>query len=141
MRLRAHHLLCILGFRGLGYDEKFIQGMERVIQKIKENSDLKIKLIEECDNICSACPFNIDGLCENEAVGGEEAVRRKDREVAERLELKEGEGYSIKEILNLIKKKIKPGDLPAICGDCPWLEMGYCEEGLSKIDGFLEEKR
>jgi len=124
----------------LGYDEKFIKGMEVVIQRIKENPDLEIRLIEKCDDICSACPFNIDGLCENEAVGGEEAVRRKDWEVTERLELKEGKGYSIKEILNLIKRKIKPADLPAICGDCPWLEMGYCEEGLKKIDDFLKEE-
>ncbi len=141
MRLRAHHLLCILGFRGLGYDEKFIKGMEMVIQKIKKNPDLKIRLTEGCDDICSACPFNIEGFCGNEAVGGEEAVRRKDREVGERLELGARKEYGIRRILNLIKKKIKPGDLSDICGDCPWLEMGYCEEGLRRIDKFLQEDK
>jgi len=141
MRLRAHHLLCILGFRGLGYDEKFIKKMEGVIQRIKEHPDLRIEIIKECDDICSACPFNIDGLCKNEAVGGEKAVREKDQEVAERLELKEGKGSSIKEILNLIKEKIKPGDLSVICKDCPWLKMGYCEEGLKKIDNFFREEK
>ncbi len=139
MRLRFHHLLCILGFRRLGYDEKFIKGMERVVQKIKENPDLEIKLIRGCDDICAACPFNVGGTCRNEVVGSEEAVRRKDREVVERLEPKEGERYSIKGILGLIKEKIKPGDLSVICGDCPWLEMGYCEEGLEEIDNFFKE--
>lgn len=141
MRLRAHHLLCILGFRGLGYDEKFVKGMEGIIQKIKNNPNLGIELIEGCDDICAACPFNVEGFCRNEVVGGEEAVRRKDREVAKRVKLKEREKYSIKEILNLIKKKIKPCDLSAICGDCPWREMGYCAEGLKKIDDFLGGKR
>ena len=140
MRLRAHHLLCILGFRGLGYDEKFIQGMKRVVQRIKEYPGLKIEVIERCDDICTACPFNVEGSCKNEVMGSEEAVRRKDREVAERLELKEREKYSIKEILNLIKKKIKPDDLSAICGNCPWLRMRYCEEGLKMIDDFLKEE-
>ncbi len=140
MRLRFHHLLCILGFRGLGYDEKFIKGMERIIQTIKENLDLKIKLVEGCDDICQACPFNINGLCENEAVGGEERVRERDRQVAGRLDLKAEDILTIKEVLDSVKKKIKPGDLSVICKDCPWLKMGYCEEGLKKVDNFLKEE-
>ena len=140
MRLRAHHLLCILGFRGLGYDEKFIKKMESVIQRIKEHPDLGIEIIKECDNICAACPFNVEGFCRNEVVGGEEAVRGKDQVVVERLELKKRKKYSLKEILNLIKKKIKRDDLSVICKDCPWLKMGYCEEGLEKIDNFLTGK-
>lgn len=141
MRLRAHHLLCILGFRGLGYDEKFIQEMERVVQRIKEHPDLEIEVIKECDDICSACPFNVEGFCKNEAIGGEEKVKEKDRRIAEKLDFEIKNLVTIKEILNLIKEKIKPSDLSIICGDCPWLKMGYCEEGLIKIDRFLEEKR
>ncbi len=141
MRLRFHHLLCILGFRGLGYNEKFIKKMENVIQRIKEHPDLEVEVIKECDDICSACPFNVEGFCRNEVVGGEEAVGRKDQRVAERVKLKEREKYSVKEILNLIKKKIKPGDLSVICKNYPWLEMGYCEEGLEEIDRFLEEDK
>lgn len=137
MRLRAHHLLCILGFRGLGYDEKFVKGMERVIQRIKGKSGLEIKLIEECDDICAACPFNIDGRCENKVVGGEERVRERDSQVAERLALKTGNALTIKKILASVKEKIKPGDLLVICKDCPWLKMEYCEEGLRNIDNFL----
>ncbi len=140
MRLRFHHLLCILGFRGLGYDEKFIKGMERVVQKIKDNPNLEIELIKGCDNICAACPFNIEGLCENEAIGGEEKVRGRDSEVAGRLNLKAEDILTIKEIMDLLKKKIKPGDLSVICKDCPWLKMGYCEEGLKRIDNFLKEE-
>jgi hypothetical protein len=139
MRLRAHHLLCILGFRGLGYDEKFIKKMESIIQRIKKHPALGIKIIKECDDICVACPFDVEGFCRNEVVGGEKAVRGKDREVMERLELKEREKYNLKEILNLIKKKIKPDDLLVICKDCPWLKMGYCEEGLKKIGNFFRE--
>lgn len=141
MRLRFHHLLCILGFRGLGYDEKFVEGMKRIVQGIKGNPNLEIELVNGCDDICAACPFNIEGLCENEAIGGEERVRERDRQVAGKLDLKAEDVLTIKEVLNLIKKKIKPGDLLVICKDCPWLELGYCEEGLKKIDNFLTEKR
>ena len=140
MKLRFHHLLCILGFRGLGYDEKFIKGMKRIVQKIKENPHVEIELIRGCDDICAACPFNIDGLCENEAIGGEEKVREKDRQVAGRLDLKAEDVLTIKEVLDSVKEKIKPDDLSVICKDCPWLKMGYCEEGLKKIDNFLTGK-
>lgn len=141
MRLRAHHLLCILGFRGLGYDEKFVKGMEMVIQRMKENPDLEIRLIEKCDDICAACPFNIDDRCENEVVRGEEGIRERDRQVAGRLALKAGDVLTIEEILDSVKEKIKSGDLSVICKDCPWLKMGYCEEGLRRIDKFLEEAK
>jgi len=141
MRLRAHHLLCILGFRGLGYDEKFIKKMESVIQRIKEHPDLRIEIIKECDDICAACPFNIDGLCENEAVGDEERARERDKQIARRLDLKTGDILTVKEVMDLLKKKIKPGDLSVICKDCPWLKMGYCARGLKKIDDFLGGKR
>ena len=141
MRLRFHHLLCILGFRGLGYDEKFIQGMKRVVQRMKEHPDMQIEVIKECDDICSACPFNIDGYCENEVVGGEERVRERDERIAESLNLKAEDILTVKEVMDLLKKEIKPGDLSIICGDCPWLKMGYCAEGLKKIDDFLGAKR
>ena len=141
MRLRFHHLLCIRGFRGLGYDEKFVEGMKRIVQGIKENPNLEIELVNSCDDICTACPFNIDDRCENEVVGGEERVRERDRQIAGRLDLKVEDVLTIKEVLNLIKKNIKPGDLSVICKDCPWLKMGYCAEGLKKIDDFLGGKR
>ena len=141
MRLRFHHLLCILGFQGLGYDEKFVEGMKRIVQKIKESPDLEIKIIKGCDDICSACPFNIDGYCENEVVGGEERAKERDSQVAERLALKTRNALTVKEVMDLLKKEIKPGDLAVICTDCPWLEMGYCEKGLRRIDDFLGGKR
>jgi len=140
MRLRFHHLLCILGFQGLGYDEKFVEGMKRIVQKIKESPDLEIKIIKGCDDICSACPFNIDGYCENEVVGGEERAKERDKQIAESLNLKAEDTLTVKEVMDLLKKEIKPGDLAVICKDCPWLKMGYCEEGLEKIDNFLTGK-
>ena len=113
--------------------------MKRLVQEIKENPDLEIELVKGCDAICSVCPFNIKGLCENEVVGGEERIRERDEQVAGRLALKAGNALTIKEILDSVKEKVKPIDLPVICKDCPWLKMGYCEEGLKKIDNFFRE--
>jgi hypothetical protein len=121
----------------LGYDEKFIKGMAKVIQKIRENPNLRIKLIEKCDDICHTCPFNLKGFCKNVAIGSEKKVREKDRQIARRLNLKNEVVLTIKEVLDSIKEKIKPDDLSVICKDCPWLKMGYCEEGLKKIGNFL----
>ncbi|PIU52192.1 DUF1284 domain-containing protein, partial [Candidatus Desantisbacteria bacterium CG07_land_8_20_14_0_80_39_15] len=30
MKIRAHHLLCVLGFQGLGYSPEFIKKMTQV---------------------------------------------------------------------------------------------------------------
>ena len=51
MRIRAHHLLCILGFRGLGYDKRFVQNMERIVSAVRHNADLGLTLTDSCDDI------------------------------------------------------------------------------------------
>ena len=139
MRLRFHHLLCVLGFRGLGYDEEFIEGMRSVVQKLRDNPSLEIELVDECDDICQACPFNKQQFCKNVAVGGEKAIRKKDRKVAKKLGYKKGEKHNVKDIFSLIKKRIKPDDLSVLCQVCPWRESGYCEEGLREIDNFFTQ--
>ncbi len=63
LNIRPHHLLCILGFRGLGYSEKFVSNMEEVAKKLRSDFTSFITLVLECDAICAACPHNVEGKC------------------------------------------------------------------------------
>ncbi|MCX7820229.1 MAG: DUF1284 domain-containing protein [Brevinematales bacterium] len=53
--LRAHHLLCLQGFQGYGYDGPFTENLNeihRIFFKVK-----KIKPIFLNDIVCKKCPF------------------------------------------------------------------------------------
>ena len=51
MRIRGHHLPCILGFRGLDYDKRFVQNMEKIVSPVRHNADLGLTLTDHCDDI------------------------------------------------------------------------------------------
>ncbi|MDR1665556.1 MAG: DUF1284 domain-containing protein, partial [Puniceicoccales bacterium] len=53
--LRPHHAVCLLGFRGKGYDEKFVEEMGKVWRSLKEGKG-QVRLVEGCDVLCKHCP-------------------------------------------------------------------------------------
>lgn len=47
LRIRAHHVLCILGFRGEGYSREFVENMRRVVDIIRANPQAVIQIVDE----------------------------------------------------------------------------------------------
>jgi len=117
----------------LGYNEGFIRAMTLVVHTLRSNPDMKIKLLNKPDAICAACPHNINGVCANEEIGSEEHVALKDLDVLERLGFKVDEVVTMNEILSSVRDKIEFGYLTIICRDCPWLDLGYCAEGIRRV--------
>lgn len=128
IKLRGHHILCLLGFRGLGYDEAFVENMTRVHSRVFFNGSL-VKLTTGPDDICSACPKLSDG-CGTEAGS---RVSKKDASVLEMLSLKPGDVISTGEIYDRVATTISENDLSHICKRCKWHSLGYCTEGLGKL--------
>jgi len=133
VEIRGHHFLCMLGFRGLGYDEKFVKNMDEIIRKLDNKQDILIKVVDSVDNICAMCPNNIEGECKEEEYPG--SVKEKDRTILEVLEIKTGEVFSYQEITNRIKEKMTEEKMEDICKNCQWFSLGYCLEGLKNLKG------
>ncbi|SHH15297.1 DUF1284 domain-containing protein [Tepidibacter thalassicus] len=126
--LRAHHLLCIQGYQGKGYNDEFVNNMTKITNTLKNNINTKIKIISKTDFICSKCPNNIgNGLCKSEI-----KVNSLDTKTIKLLELKENKTYTYKEILNTIKEKLTLEKFEYICKNCEWFKYGYCKKGLFK---------
>ena len=83
--LRGHHLLCLKGFQGYGYDENFTKNMIDVNSKRKmENTT--ITLTNSPDDVCKACPNLKNNVCENEKQN--EKIVFMDNEVLKKIDSK-----------------------------------------------------
>lgn len=133
LEIRAHNLLCIQGFIGLGYSEKFVANMTKIVDELRSNPETKVKISVSPDNICSACPHLSDQGCTLKGEGHELHMRRQDLDVLKRLGCKEGEALQWSEIIRRIAKNITGSELTKICGQCPWLPSGLCARGIDRL--------
>ncbi len=118
LKIRAHHLLCIQGFQGYGYNKDFVKNMTEVIKNIDSNPEVEI--ITECDIICSCCPHNVEGVCQKEFNSVKKA-KDMDIQVLRKLNLKDGTRGRVRDFLFFVNTKLKNTlDVQDICGKCEW---------------------
>lgn len=122
MKIRAHHFLCLQGFRGLGYSPEFIKKMEEMKRKTEAKNNFLIEVVDECDDICKVCPYQIDEVCQK---GKKSAKRTRvmDRRLLKSLGLKKGGKIPSQTLLSRIKEKLNFSILIKICGECGWREV------------------
>lgn len=129
INLRFHHLLCFLGFRGLGYGESFVENFKKIYTKvIFENT--KINLILDPDEICKSCPNLINSMCKFE-----DKVKKLDTKL---LEFLKKNGFTnfhniLPSEVYTILTKLSIEEFENICRDCEWFKLGYCKEGLINL--------
>ena len=129
LRLRGHHLLCLFGFRGLGYSAAFVENMRSVAEAFFGQGGADVELLDECDDICRACPREKDGRCVARP-DSEVSIRARDARALTRLGLVAGERRPAAWLRDKVAEKISPAELGDICVGCEWLSAGYCQEGL-----------
>ena len=127
LKLRPHHLLCILGFRGLGYSERFVENLRKVKDRYFQGENVEI--VKGCDDICIECPFQSKGMCKLYGNG----VLEIDREVAALLKLHFGDKLNSLDLLRRIAKLVDVDDMEKLCKGCPWKRLRYCIEGLLEL--------
>ena len=115
MDLRPHHLLCTQGYSGKGYDDAFVENMNRVTQILRGGEPVKIHLTCSTDDLCARCPHMLGtDLCSTN-----EKVKRYDRKVMEYFHLEEKD-YIYQELVERIREEVTPEMLADICDGCSW---------------------
>ena len=122
MKIRAHHLLCMQGFQGYGYSEDFSKNMAEIIEILQNFSEYEIEIVAETDSICTCCPYNINGKCQ-ESQGSNDKIVSMDLNVLEKLEISPGSVFKAEEMFKITNKILKTyHDVKEICGNCSWSE-------------------
>ena len=114
--LRGHHLLCLQGFQGYGYNEDFVRNMTE-INRIRKLNDTTVTITNEADDICKACPNLKDGLCESRKHN--DNIVSMDDEVLSKLDpTKEYNSLDLfKEVETIFNSK---KSVSKICSKCMW---------------------
>lgn len=133
LKIRGHTLLCLQGFRGKGYSPAFVENMASIHRELRAHPDRLVQVVVEPDSICAACPHHLVSGCSLNGDRSEDAMIAQDQHVLSLLGLEAGVVAQWSEILGRIQASISGGDLPAICGNCRWLPLGYCRSGLDQL--------
>ena len=113
--IRPHHGLCSQFFVGNGYSDEFVKNMTNTLDKLNSQNPA-VKITEHCDDICSCCPKNTGGVCENE-----EDVMQHDSKCMEEYGYKIGDEILWNDLRAKVVSKIKADNkLPSVCSDCSW---------------------
>jgi uncharacterized protein len=119
IRIRAHHLLCIQGFQGYGYNTEFKQEMGEIISFIYSNPLNKLQIITKTDEICKYCPHEIAGSCSKENYS---ELKLLDELVLKKTFLNENEVYTFEMAKKVLDDNLKYEDIIEICGNCFWTD-------------------
>ena len=132
LTLRAHQVLCLQGFQGLGYSDGFVEQMTAVQAGLRERPAHVLRLVAEPDLLCGACP-HLSGCCVLQGPDHETHMRAHDERVLERLGLEPGAVLPWAEVLDRIAEQVRGDDLPGICTTCPWLPLGLCATAMDRL--------
>ncbi|KRE53654.1 DUF1284 domain-containing protein [Paenibacillus sp. Soil522] len=126
IRLRGHHLLCLLGYRGMGYSADFCVNMTAIYETLRTNPETEVEIITGPDDVCRAYPQDKSNHCEGTVYGLDEAVLKK-------LGLKVNERSSWQSLCSRVAETMVPEDISHLCQTCPWEKYGVCADGVGLI--------
>ncbi len=129
LRLRPHHLLCMLTFAGEGYTPAFTENFQRIAELIAGHvaaGPETVMIVDGPDDVCAPLLCNSDCHCHNPS------VVERDRLAALALAplLNQGvhAGAQIileRDKLDRMRAAFAQGTVRAACKTCPW--SGLCD--------------
>ncbi|MFS8044603.1 DUF1284 domain-containing protein [Rhizobium sp. BR 314] len=122
VRLRAHHLLCILTFVGEGYTPAFTDNYRRITERLTAGEE--IELVSGPDDICAPLLDEQDPHCFNASVLERDALALAD--VATLLGKKLEPGAVIMpdaRLLAELRRNFAGGQIRRACSRCEWGDL------------------
>lgn len=135
VRLRPHHLLCMLTFVGKGYTEAFTENYIRIAARLSAGEDILV--VEGPDDICAPMLGEAGMHCLNESVADRD--RRASEAVAGLLGTPAGSGVQLvpdADFLQQMRDAFSAGAIREGCARCEWSPLctGIANSGF---DGVL----
>ncbi|MEN3793564.1 DUF1284 domain-containing protein [Fulvimarina sp. MAC3] len=125
VRLRGHHLLCILTYVGKGYSERFVQNYNQIAKRL--NLGEAVEIIEGPDDICAPLLGDGDAHCFRESVAERDRVALRNLSEVVARDLRIGRTIAIDaEWLATARSLFQAGSVRKACLGCEWHDL--CSE-------------
>lgn len=122
IRLRPHHLLCLLTYAGKGYSPAFIANFDAVAGRISQGEDILI--VEGPDDICAPLLSDSDPHCRRDSVT--ERDRLAARDLDQMMPGPVQSGAKMKFDTNLLRRMrvaFAEGRSRQACSRCEWSDL------------------
>ena len=120
IRLRPHHLLCMLTFAGEGYSPEFVTNFERITHRVARGIQT-IEIVFGPDDICAPILDDTSCHCLNASIRERDPLASV--ALADLLEepLKEGAVFKLsRETLDRMRNAFAAGTIRKACVGCQW---------------------
>ncbi|HOI09138.1 MAG TPA: DUF1284 domain-containing protein [Myxococcota bacterium] len=117
MRLRGHHLACLLGFTGHGYDPAFTARLADLAARYRDGEPVEV--VAGLDDVCARCPGRDGDTCARHP-GAEAAIRAQDAAVLSALGLGPGDRTTCARVTAALAVPATRRAVRDACGDCRW---------------------
>ncbi|MET3598937.1 DUF1284 domain-containing protein [Martelella mangrovi] len=122
VRLRPHHLLCILTFVGKGYTPAFTANMAVIVGRLAEGEEIEI--IEGPDAICAPLLDEAAPHCHRESVVERDLAAAADVGGLLALTIKPGTRFVLDEArIRQLRHAFAKGRTRSACAGCDWREL------------------
>lgn len=125
IRLRPHHLLCMLTYKGEGYSQEFVQNFDRLTRQLAASGE-PVEVVSGPDDVCAPLLESGECHCFNPS------VVERDQKAAAELSALLGEVVAPGAILHLTPARMavmrlafRNGEIRSACTECPW--KGLCD--------------
>ena len=135
VRLRPHHLLCVLTYAGKGYNPAFTANMTRIAGRLGAGE--KISIVEGPDDICAPLLNGPDPHCQRASVTERDRAAARDLGRLPGFEVRTGTRLTLHAgLLRRLRQAFAARQIRSACAGCEW--RGFCNAiAASRFDGAV----
>ncbi len=123
VRLRPHHLLCMLTYVGKGYTSGFVENYDRVAARLNAGAE-DIELVDGPDDICEGLLCESHAHCFNEGVVQRDETARLSVSVLLGATLTAGKRLqATPDFLAKMRLAFAAGEIRQACRGCQWIRL------------------
>jgi uncharacterized protein len=124
VRLRPHHLLCMLTFVGKGYSPTFVENYHAIAQRL--NAGESIVIVEGPDDVCQPLTHAADAHCFGQSVNDRDGLAAQAVTALLQIPIQPGaEIIPDAALLAKLRQGFSQGAVRKACAGCEW--SGLCD--------------
>ncbi len=122
VRLRPHHLLCLLTYAGKGYSPTFVANYDAIADRLRGGEALEV--VAGPDDICAPLLDDPEAHCRRDSVAERDRLAAGDVGALLGLTVRTGLRLELgAKRLEAMRKAFSAGLTRAACADCEWHEL------------------